>query len=63
MTDREIREKLREYKDIVFHMDHRDAQMIDKEIDQFCIDNNVNDEQLREFTASGAGEILYMLTH
>lgn len=62
MTDRDIRKKLREYRDRVFR-GNEDPYKLDKEIEEFCNKNNVTSEQEYEFTISGAGEMLYMLTH
>ena len=63
MTDREIREKLREFSDrIIMEMKSEDAYEVKKELDKFIEENNVTPEQLMEFANSGAGEMLYMLT-
>ena len=63
MTDQEIKEKLREYADrIIMEMKSEDAYEVKKELDKFIEENNVTPEQLMEFTNSGAGEMLYMLT-
>jgi len=63
MTDQEIREKLREYADrIIMEMKSEEAYEVKKELDEFIKKYNVTTEQLEEFTDSGAGEMLYMLT-
>ena len=63
MTDREIREKLRELSErILEEMKSEEAYEVKKEFDEFIKKYNVATEQLEEFTDSGAGEMLYMLT-
>ena len=63
MSDQEIREKLRELSDsIIMEMKSEEAYEVKKEFDEFIKKYNVTTEQLEEFTASGAGEMLYMLT-
>ena len=63
MTDKEIREKLREFIDLVFDMDVSEAYEIKNMLNAFCKENNVTIAQMDEFAASGAGEMLYLLTY
>ncbi|MCR4708748.1 MAG: hypothetical protein K5653_00650 [Clostridiales bacterium] len=63
MTDKEIRKELMRYANLIFDIDYRDAHLVKRDFDKFCKDNDVSAEQLREFTESGAGEMLYMMTH
>ncbi len=63
MRDRTIRIKLMQFADRIFSIrDIDEVQMIKKEYDKFCRDNKVSIEQLEEFAASGAGEMLHILT-
>jgi len=63
MKDRTIRVKLMQFADRIFSIrDIDEAQTIKKEYDKFCLDNKVSAEQLEEFAASGAGEMLHILT-
>lgn len=64
MTDREIREELRIFAKKIFHLKYiREAKDIEKDLNKFCKDNNVSAKQMQEFAESGAGEMLYALTH
>lgn len=64
MTDREIRKELQVFANKIFHLDYiGEARAIEKDLARFCKDNNVSTKQMQEFAESGAGEMLYVLTH
>ena len=63
MNDRMVRIELRRFAERIFNIKYIDeAKLIKKEYDKFCRDNKVSSEQLTEFAASGAGEMLHVLT-
>lgn len=63
MNDRIVKIELRRFAERIFNIEYIDeAKTIKKEYDKFCHDNKVSPEQLTEFAASGAGEMLRVLT-
>ena len=64
MKDSEIRDELKRFSERIFNIESiSEAYVIKDEYDTFCKENCVSAEQLQEFAESGAGEMLYVLTH
>lgn len=62
MDNAEIMRRLEEYCKEIYRVPLEDAKALEREIDSFCEENHVTQEQIdKTLVESGAGEILGML--
>ena len=62
MTEEEIQRELKRFEERIFHMKASEAYDVKNELDAFIEKYNITAKQMNEFTVSGAGELLYMMT-